>query len=1012
MPAADDLLHDLLEVSLTGVILFRPVYAAPGGAIEDLAYEHLNPAAQRMLRLPERPIETFLTLYPGARQEGIFAFYAAAFESGQTERLQVNYQHDGLDGYFHLVARRSGERLLVSFTDTNDQPRSEVEAALRQSQARERQTHAEADAQRQRLLNIIAEVPALMATMRGPDHVFEVVNTGFQTAFGSRQLVGRSFREVAPELASQGIFDLLDQVYRTGQTYYATEELVYLNEGGELRPGYYNFIYQATYDAAGQRDGILNFAYEVTEQVLARQQLEAQQQQLRQLNEELETRVQQRTQELEASHQAAEALQAELLAAAQRQVQEREHLYQLFAQAQVIVLLLRGPGHRVDYVNAACVQLFGSRLAPGRRVIESMPEAEQQGFVALLDHVYQTGETFRGDEVPFTVHNDDGEPSQTRYFNVTYQAYREHGQIVGLLNFSFDVTEQVLARQQREEQQQLRLLNEELEARVQQRTQELEASHQAAEALQAELLAAAQRQVQEREDIYQVFAQTPAIVLLLRAPNHRIEYVNPACVHLFRGRLLQGRTIVESMPEMEAQGFVALLDQVYQTGETFVGNELPFTVHAADGQPSHTAYFNFSYQAYREQGEIVGISIFAYDVTEQVLARQQQEAQQRLLETVFVQAPVAIFVLRGPQYHVELVNPLMAQMLGRPSPELLGHPYFEVMPELTTGRYPALMQQVWDTGEAVEEQELPAQLSYHRPGETGYFTFVYQPLRDAPDGPVTAIACVTIDVTEQVRARQQVQQLNEELAAINEELTATNEELHESNSQLLRTNADLDNFVYTASHDLKSPITNIEGLLALLPGLLPAAVLADEHVAPVLDRMQESIERFQRTLTHLTDVSRLQAEFAQPTEPVSLAAVIEDVRQDLHFQFLATGAVLEVAVQDTQPRVFSPKNLRSLIYNLLSNALKYRHPERPPRVRISCQPAGNSLVLTVQDNGLGVSAQQQQRLFQLFQRLHTHVEGSGVGLYAVKKIVENAGGTIAVASQEDVGTTFTLTFPA
>jgi PAS domain S-box-containing protein len=177
---------------------------------------------------------------------------------------------------------------------------------------------------------------------------------------------------------------------------------------------------------------------------------------------------------------------------------------------------------------------------------------------------------------------------------------------------------------------------------------------------------------------------------------------------------------------------------------------------------------------------------------------------------VFTQAPVALFVVRGPRYHVELVNPLMAQMLGRSPAEVLGRPYFEAMPELTNGRYPALMQQVWDTGQAVVVHELPAHLSYHQPSETGYFSFVYQPLRDEPHGPVTGIACVTIDVTEQVLARQQVQHLNEEL-------TATNEELHETNGQLVRTNADLDNLVYTASHNLKSPISNIEGLLALLP---------------------------------------------------------------------------------------------------------------------------------------------------------------------------------------------------
>jgi signal transduction histidine kinase len=145
---------------------------------------------------------------------------------------------------------------------------------------------------------------------------------------------------------------------------------------------------------------------------------------------------------------------------------------------------------------------------------------------------------------------------------------------------------------------------------------------------------------------------------------------------------------------------------------------------------------------------------------------------------------------------------------------------------------------------------------------------------------------------------------------------------------------------------------------------------------------------------------------------VWLADVVEDVRQDLLPQLTEAGAQLEVAADGCQPRVFSEKNLRSILYNLLSNALKYRHPDRLPHIRLACATEGNTLVLKVQDNGLGVSELQRMRLFQLFQRLHTHVEGSGLGLYMVKKIVENAGGTIEVQSQVNEGTTFTIRFPA
>ena len=101
-----------------------------------------------------------------------------------------------------------------------------------------------------------------------------------------------------------------------------------------------------------------------------------------------------------------------------------------------------------------------------------------------------------------------------------------------------------------------------------------------------------------------------------------------------------------------------------------------------------------------------------------------------------------------------------------------------------------------------------------------------------------------------------------------------------------------------------------------------------------------------------------------------------------------------------------------MLDNLLSNALKYRHPDRSPQVELRCRSAADgTVVLDVQDNGLGPTDAQQGQLFGMFRRLHDHVDGSGTGLFMVKRIVENAGGGIAVQSTPGVGTTFTLELP-
>jgi hypothetical protein len=116
--------------------------------------------------------------------------------------------------------------------------------------------------------------------------------------------------------------------------------------------------------------------------------------------------------------------------------------------------------------------------------------------------------------------------------------------------------------------------------------------------------------------------------VLLRGPEHWVEYHNPAYQQLFPGRRMRGCTIAEMQPDSVEQGFVALLDGVYNTGETFFGRELKLDIDQPDGTRKET-YFNFTYQAYRENDQVTGVSVFAYDVTEQVLARQERAAQEQ-----------------------------------------------------------------------------------------------------------------------------------------------------------------------------------------------------------------------------------------------------------------------------------------------------------------------------------------------------------------------------------------------
>ncbi|GAA3952019.1 PAS domain-containing sensor histidine kinase [Hymenobacter algoricola] len=829
----------LLNLSLAGTMLLRPLYAADGVEIIDFAWVRLNPAAQQLLGLPQYPTESLLTLFPTAAQHGVFGFYRMAFRSGQVERRQNLYQHDGLDGYYSLVAQRCEEQLVVSFIESSDHSRPAVEEALRDSQASEQTARVAAERQWQELARVFEQAPAAIAVYRGPTYIIELANPVVCRLWGrtAEQLMGKGLFEALPEAAGMGYEELLDQVMATGEPHVAHAMPAVHDRDGRRDTVYWDFVYVPMHEADGRIYGAMVIATEVTEQVLARQRVQ-------QLNDELEARVAQRTAETQAA-----LLQAQ---EQREQLGVQQHLLQqILGQVPAAVATLTGPEHRFTFFNDRYLALSADRAVLGKTVAEVFPEVIEQGFIDLLDQVYITGKPFLGHDMPIELFGrTTGKPEQ-RYVDFVYQPLMNgQGQNQGILAFVLDTTEAVLSRRQ-------------------------------AETLQGAMLSVAQRQAQQRQELYQIFEQTPVSIVLLREPDHRIDYFNPAFADVFPPEEwtgpLRGHTIAEVYPRVQMAGLVRLLDLVFETGEPQAVIDMPL----AELQPGSPRYVTFAYQAYREQGRIVGVAAFVYDVTDQVLARQQ------------------------------------------------------------------------------------------------------------------------------------VQALNEELAAINGEMQSTNAELNDANTRLTRTNADLDTFVYSASHDLKSPITNIEGLLLALRQQLPPAALQADLVPRLLDMMQGAVSRFQQTLGHLTDVTQLQhALLDQPAEAVDLPALVESVRLDILPELTAAGATLTVDLSSCPELYFSAKNLRSILYNLFSNAVKYCSPDRPPLVQLRClrHPSGQA-VLEVQDNGLGLTPAQQGELFRLFRRLHHHVPGSGVGLYMVKKMVENGGGTLAVQSMVDVGTTFSILLP-
>lgn len=435
----------------------------------------------------------------------------------------------------------------------------------------------------------------------------------------------------------------------------------------------------------------------------------------------------------------------------------------------------------------------------------------------------------------------------------------------------------------------------------------------------------------------------------------------------------------------------AYLEEIYSSAiaaeESF---KAEFRMLRHDGQYRWVVYT--ATPRFGANGGFMGYISSTIDITEIKEAEAKVKQNADLLQKLFLEVPAFVALLRASDQQYVLVNPSYRKLYGNRA--LIGRTLREAHPELEANSFLGRIDKVLKTGKAFIGKEVKAiiDLNDGKEATEGYFNLVYQPLLDV-HGRVEAVLIFSVEVTELVKARKNMKLINEEVS--------------KKNRELVRINNDLDNFIYTASHDLKSPIANMEGLIILLHDMLQGKLEKEDE--SVLNMVGKSINKLKQTIADLTEITKVQKELQDSLEPLVFEEILQGVKEDIHTLIEDSGAVI-TADFEVEGLLYAKKNLRSIIYNFVSNALKYRSPARQAEVRLHSYRQNNFVVLEVTDNGLGIKKEQQHKLFTMFKRLHTHVEGTGIGLYIVKRIIENNGGRIEVESEEGKGTTFKVFF--
>jgi PAS domain S-box-containing protein len=356
-------------------------------------------------------------------------------------------------------------------------------------------------------------------------------------------------------------------------------------------------------------------------------------------------------------------------------------------------------------------------------------------------------------------------------------------------------------------------------------------------------------------------------------------------------------------------------------------------------------------------------------------ARQEAELQKRLLYSLFMQAPTLIAVLRGPDHVVELANPPVCAVWGHTEEALVGRSLFAAMPELRDQVFRSLLDQVYHTGCPYEGKETPAR--FVREGgreETVYFDFVYSPFRNI-EGEIEGIFVIASNVTDQVRARNEVDQLREKAEAANRAK---------------------DEFLAMLGHELRNPLSPILTALQLMK------LRGSEESQRERTVIERQVRHLTRLVDDLLDVSRiargkvdLKEEVLEIAEVVAKAIeiatpLLEQQTHVLEVEILRSG----LAVRGDAVR------LSQVVANLLTNAAKYTPPGGC--ITIRAWEASDEVVLSVRDTGIGIAPDVLPGVFDLFVQGRQSIErsqgGLGLGLTIVRTLVERHGGSVSAHS--------------